>query len=61
MLKKFAKIIIQLMTLRQLKYSYLSNFHHQPGDFFNTGLLRHSTAAKEQTSPEEVTWLVMEI
>ena len=32
----FENIIIQLITLRQLKYSYLSNFHHQPGDFFRT-------------------------
>ena len=38
-------IIIQLITLRQLKCSCLSNFHHQPGDFFRTGLLWHSTAA----------------
>ena len=37
--------MIQLITLRQLKCSYLSNFHHQPGDFFRTGLLWHSTAA----------------
>ena len=32
-------LIIQLITLRQLKCSCLSNFHHQPGDFFRTGLL----------------------
>ena len=38
-------IIIQLITLRQLKCSYLSNCHHQPGEFFRTGLLWHSTAA----------------
>ena len=38
-------IIIQLITLRELKRSYLSIFHHQPSDFFRTGLLWRSTAA----------------
>ena len=44
-LRYMQEIIIQLITLRQLKCSCLSNFHHQPGDFFRTGLLWHSTAA----------------
>ena len=30
---------------QKIKYSYSSNFHHQPGDFFRTDLLWHSTAA----------------
>ena len=41
--KKQEFISIQLITLRQLKYSCLSNFHYQPGDVFNSGLVCYDT------------------